>query len=188
MPSGELLLFSKTGPEVQRWSGFVKGDHRTTKLRIIERTCHQESLAPARRYCCSLMALFGAMVHGDLEAWGSWFDVTSAVVRSWAKHSPIIVKGQLGGVNQLFLFIKSYAAIWVLVRPSGIRHICLKALISSDAHAGPVRSSSSCTDFSGFDALSCWTLFLGATGGLPQSPPDSQKLEWHVRTYSLQYQ
>jgi len=99
---GETLLFYKAGPSPQTWSGLMIRSPDDGATWGLPEWLPAGILGPIKNKPIELSdggVLCGSSVE-SYGLWGCWVEITPDAGRTWTKHGPINVPGQLNGIIQ----------------------------------------------------------------------------------------
>lgn len=127
MPDGQIIIFYKIGPEVQKWSGFLKRSFDNGATWSDREQLPPGIFGPIKNK--PLLLKDGRLLCGSssesYNAWGAWVEVTHDSGVTWSKHGPIYVRDVPNGVIQPVPFLTKKGGIRILLRPSDeILRIC----------------------------------------------------------------
>lgn len=133
MPSGELLLFYKVGPNPRLWHGLFKRSTDGGKSWSGEELLPDGILGPIKNK--PLLLGNGSLVCGSsvesLYAWACWIEITNDSCKTWNKYGPIGEPDEPYGLIQPTLFFDPENNLRLLCRPRGGGSIFLS--ISEDS-------------------------------------------------------
>ena len=126
MPSGEVLLFYKTGPFPQMWSASMKVSKDGGMSWMGEQELPAGIIGPAKNR--PLLMSDGRLLCGSSietwQRWGCYIDTTDDLGKSWKKSAPINVEMQLYGIIQPALFQTKEGHVKLFARSRQIGEIC----------------------------------------------------------------
>lgn len=127
MPSGEILLFYKAGPDERGWSGFLKRSTDDGKTWSKEELLPAGILGPIKNK--PFLLPDGTLVCGSSveswKAWACWVEITPDAGKTWSKYGPIEVPGVREGLIQPTLFLDRQGKLRMLCRATEkIGRIC----------------------------------------------------------------
>ncbi|MCO5549448.1 hypothetical protein L7F22_002919 [Adiantum nelumboides] len=126
MPNNDTLLFYKIGPEVQKWSGFMKRSKDGGRSWSSREQLPPGILGPSKNK--PLLMDNGKLVCGSsvesYMSWGAWAEVTDDEGETWAKHGPIYSKEMAMGVIQPVAYKTKGNSVRFLLR-STVGKVCL---------------------------------------------------------------
>ena len=121
MPSGELLLFYKVGPNPRLWQGLLKRSKDGGKSWSEEELLPVGILGPIKNK--PLLFDDGSLVCGSsvesLYAWACWIEITLDVGITWNSYGPIGEPDEPYGLIQPTLFLDLENNLRLLCRPRG---------------------------------------------------------------------
>ncbi|MGH2613194.1 MAG: sialidase family protein [Rhabdochlamydiaceae bacterium] len=127
MPTGEVLLFYKGGPNPRSWSGFLKRSMTQGKEWSEPELLPAGILGPVRSK--PLLLKNGTLLCGSStetwQRWGCWVDITQDEGRTWVKSNPINIKTDFFGVIQPSFFEGKNGEIKMAMRSHKTLAICL---------------------------------------------------------------
>ncbi|KAI5067059.1 hypothetical protein GOP47_0017587 [Adiantum capillus-veneris] len=126
MPNNDILLFYKIGPEVQKWSGFMKRSKDGGRSWSSREQLPPGILGPSKNK--PLLMENGQLVCGSsvesYMSWGAWAEVTNDEGETWVKHGPIYSREIAMGVIQPVAYKTNSNSIRFLLR-SMFGKVCL---------------------------------------------------------------
>lgn len=128
MPDSQILIFYKIGPEVQKWSGFMKRSSDHGRSWSEREQLPPGILGPSKNK--PLLLENGQLICGSsvesYMSWGAWAEVTNDSGATWAKHGPIYDRDILMGVIQPVAYKTQSNSIRFLFRSTlDIGKVCL---------------------------------------------------------------
>lgn len=102
MPDDQILIFYKIGPEVQKWSGFMRRSADRGRTWSRREQLPPGVIGPSKNKPLLLdngQLLCGSSTESYMS-WGAWAEVTDDFGLTWSKHGPIYVRDALMGVIQ----------------------------------------------------------------------------------------
>jgi len=103
---GPLLLFYKIGRSVSDWTGFLMRSRDGGETWSEPEQLPAGILGPVKNKPLELKdgTLICGTSHESYHAWGGWVDITRDQGKTWTRHGPINVPGQLYGLIQPAIF------------------------------------------------------------------------------------
>eukprot|EP00249_Psilotum_nudum_P015647 c25446_g1_i1 orf=1609-2667(+) len=154
--NGDIVIFYKIGPEVQKWSGFMKRSHDKGRTWSEREQLPPGILGPTKNKPLLLndgQLLCGSSVESYM-AWGSWMEITNDFGVTWAKYGPIYVHDVLMGVIQPVPYQTKGGSIRVLLRSTDqIGKICIAESVDGGYTWGPAMRTKLDSTNSGFDGV-----------------------------------
>ncbi|KAI5067061.1 hypothetical protein GOP47_0017589 [Adiantum capillus-veneris] len=127
MPNNDTLIFYKIGPEVQKWSGFMKRSKDGGRTWSSREQLPPGILGPSKNK--PLMLENGQLICGSsvesYQSWGAWAEVTNDSGETWVKHGPIYSRENMAmGVIQPVAYKTNNSSLRFLLRSNG-GNVCL---------------------------------------------------------------
>eukprot|EP00250_Pteridium_aquilinum_P013307 c21263_g1_i1 orf=670-2007(-) len=120
MPDGEVLIFYKIGPEVQKWSGFLKRSYDKGVTWSTREQLPPGVYGPTKNK--PLLLEDGTLICGSsvesYMAWGAWIEITHDCGVTWSKYGPIYMHDVPMGVIQPVPFLTKGGNLRILMRSS----------------------------------------------------------------------
>lgn len=126
LPSGEILLFYKVGPQPNNWSGVMRRSQDEGLTWSEETPLPAGIIGPAKNK--PLLLSDGTLLCGSStetwQRWGCYIDITPDLGKSWSKSEPINLKDNLFGLIQPTLFFSPRGELRLLARSKRNGFIC----------------------------------------------------------------
>eukprot|EP00250_Pteridium_aquilinum_P013308 c21263_g1_i2 orf=670-1854(-) len=120
MPDGEVIIFYKIGPEVQKWSGFLKRSYDKGVTWSTREQLPPGVYGPTKNK--PLLLEDGTLICGSsvesYMAWGAWIEITHDCGVTWSKYGPIYMHDVPMGVIQPVPFLTKGGNLRILMRSS----------------------------------------------------------------------
>lgn len=118
LPSGEILLFYKVGPNPMSWSGVLLRSKDEGASWFSAEPLPAGVIGPAKNK--PILLKDGTLLCGSSietwQRWGCWIDMTSDEGKTWAKSNPINLPHNLKGIIQPTLFFTPQGHLKLLAR------------------------------------------------------------------------